>query len=115
MPSPAPLAGLPWLVLRLAHVLGGTGRGWPHLDGLCAHYHVGWGGVGEQEGDVADGFGSPLPENHAHAHAQVLRVLDEAEVDQGFVAGPQAVHAHAKDGGRLPDAATVDCKGNVRS
>lgn len=39
---------------------------------------------------------------------QVLRSLDEAEMDGGLVACSQAVLAHAEDGRRLPDAAAVD-------
>lgn len=43
---------------------------------------------------------------------QVLRGLDEAEVDQGLVPGAQAVSVHGQDGGRLPDAATVNWSGD---
>lgn len=38
----------------------------------------------------------------------VLWSLDEAEVDRGLVARPQAVFVHGEDGGCLSDAAAVD-------
>lgn len=59
--------------------------------------------------DGAHGFGAPLSEHQLVLAVQILRSLDEAEMDGGLVARPQAVFAHAQDGRRLPDAAAVDC------
>lgn len=45
--------------------------------------------------DGAHGFGAALPEHQLVFTVQVLRGLDEAEVDGGLVPRPQAVLAHA--------------------
>lgn len=60
--------------------------------------------------DGAHGLGAALPEHQLVLAVQVLRSLDEAEVDSGLVACAQAGFAHAQDGRRLPDAAAVDCR-----
>ena len=47
--------------------------------------------------------------HHSLAGFQVLRVLYEAEVDGGLVAGPQVVLRHPHDGGCLTHTAHVHC------
>lgn len=51
-------------------------------------------GAGQQARDVADSFGDTLPEEQFGAQSQVLRVLDEAEVNDGPLAGTQLILQH---------------------
>lgn len=61
-------------------------------------------------GDGANSLGATFPEHQPLVYVQVLRGLDEAEVDSGLVSCAQTVFIHAQDGSCLPDAPTVYCQ-----
>ena len=47
---------------------------------------MGWGGLGDYSYDVTNGLGTPFPEYHSLTRSHVLRVFDEPEMDDGFIA-----------------------------
>ena len=58
---------------------------------------------------VAHSLGPALPEHHVRAGAEVLWVLVEAEAAGSLVSRAQVLLVHGDDGGRLSQAATVNC------
>jgi hypothetical protein len=61
----------------------------------------------EEMRDCAHCLSATLSEHHSRIFAQILRVFDEAEKDDGFVSRSQMFFGHLDDGCCLPDTSNV--------